>query len=248
MLELTKAMTSLVSFLCFEGEEAGMYEDDKLPTLDVSIWIENGKFWHQYYEKSMCPNKVLQKDTALSTESIRASLNQEVVRRLLLCSRDLDMNVKQTILSKFSQKLLNSGFSLQSSQIILVHGVTRYLELVRNSERPTSHKLYKPLYYDKNYMKLERKLQKYEAKSNWYKGSAKSNLWRSRIPANWKGGKPIQFKLPNMEYTSILQIPSSKDSKLMKEIARIEPRLAKTTGYHIKLVERSGKPLSNLFS
>ena len=97
-------------------------------------------------------------------------------------------------------------------------------------------------------MKLERKLQKYEAKSNWYKGSAKSNLWRSRIPANWKGGKPIQFKLPNMEYTSILQIPSSKDSRLMKEIARIEPRLAKTTGYHIKLVERSGKPLSNLFS
>ena len=34
----------------------------------------------------------------------------------------------------------------------------------------------------------------------------------------------------------------------MKEIARIEPRLAKTTGYHVKLVERLGRPLPILFS
>ena len=51
-----------------------------------------------------------------------------------------------------------------------------------------------------------------------------------------------------MEYTSILQIPSFKDSKLMKEIARIKTKLAKTTGYHVKLVERLGRPLPILFS
>ena len=38
MVEITKAMSSLVSFLCFEGEESGMYPDQKLPTFDTAIW------------------------------------------------------------------------------------------------------------------------------------------------------------------------------------------------------------------
>ena len=93
MVEITKAMSSLVSFLCFEGEESGMYPDQKLPTLDTAIWYEEGRFRHQFFEKKMCPNRVLQKDTALSPYSVRASLNQEVVRRLLLCSRDSDLYI-----------------------------------------------------------------------------------------------------------------------------------------------------------
>ena len=65
---------------------------------------------------------------------------------------------------------------------------------------------------------------------------------------NWKGNAPVQVKMPGMPFTSVLQVQSSKGSKLLREIAKIEPRLAKSTGYHVKLVERSGKPLSNMFS
>ena len=68
------------------------------------------------------------------------------------------------------------------------------------------------------------------------------------LPDGWKGSKPVQFKLPDMPYTTILQVPSSKDSRLLKAIAKIEPRLAKTTNYHAKLVEKSGKSLSKCFS
>ena len=210
MRELTKAMSSLVSFLQFEGEESGMYTDCKLPTLDTSIWFENNRFKYEFYEKPTCPNKVLQKDTALSEDSVRASLNQEVVRRLLLCSEDLPIERKQEILSKFAQKLLNSGFSLTSSQIILVHGVTRFLEIVENSKRPTDHPLFKPLHVDKNYRRLERKLDKYSANQDWYKGGKPLNVWRNKLPFEWRGSKPVQFKLPNMDFTSLLQVPSSK--------------------------------------
>ena len=84
-------------------------------------------------------------------------------------------------MSKFLQKLVNSGFSLHSSQLIVVHGVTRYLEMVRDASRNSTDPKYKPLYWDKEYKKVERKLSKFGGKSNWYKGekSNRSNWWES---------------------------------------------------------------------
>ena len=89
--------------------------------------VEWLKLMHKFFEKKTCPKKVLQCDTALSDSCIRASLNQEVVRRLVLCSHYLLLVQKQELLSKCAQKLVNSGFSLISSQIILIHGVTKFL-------------------------------------------------------------------------------------------------------------------------
>ena len=34
----------------------------------------------------------------------------------------------------------------------------------------------------------------------------------------------------------------------MNEIVKLEPRLAKNSGYFVKIVEKSGKPLSKCFS
>ena len=116
-----------------------MFSDKRLPTLDTSIWVNNnGTISHSFFEKPMCPNKVLQQDTALAESSIRASLTQEVVRRLKNCSFDLPNSEKQGILSLFAQKMINSGHSVFSTQYILVHGVVKYCELVRRSNLPQS--------------------------------------------------------------------------------------------------------------
>ena len=99
--ELIKAMSHLVNFLEFEGEESGMFQDSKLPTLDTNIWWDGKSIKYEFYEKKMCPNVVLQKNTALAPNSVRASLTQEVVRRLTNTSLNLPLSVKQDILSKF---------------------------------------------------------------------------------------------------------------------------------------------------
>ena len=106
----------------------------------------------------MCPNLVLQKDTALSPTNVRASLTQETVRRLLNCSVTLPVEDKQVILSKFARKLLNSGHSIASSRYILVHGVMKYFEMLRKSSLPEKHSDYKPLHFDKFYKRDERKI------------------------------------------------------------------------------------------
>ena len=76
--QISRAMCSLVDFLVFTGEDETMFENGRLPTLDVELWIDegSGKVLHSFYEKPTCPNKVVQKDTALAPSSIRATLTQ----------------------------------------------------------------------------------------------------------------------------------------------------------------------------
>ena len=142
-----------------------MFPNDRLPTLDTEIWLEGGYVRYAFYEKPQCPNKVLQRETALADSMIFASLNQEVVRRMLNCCDTTPLIERQHILSRFGQKLLNSGFSLSSAQVILVHGLTRYFELVRLSELNPNHKNFRPLHQDKSYNMLKRRLRKYTLKS-----------------------------------------------------------------------------------
>ena len=126
-----------------------MFCNNRLPTLDTEIWVENSTIRYAFYEKPQCPNRVLQKDAALADSSVFASLNQEVVRRMTLCCPETPVDDRQQILSNFGQKLINSVFSTSSAQIILVHGMTRYLELVRRSNLSLKHKDSRPLYQDK---------------------------------------------------------------------------------------------------
>ena len=133
MSEITKAMLSLISVIQFEGEEPGMF-GGKLQTLDTNIWWDGEKLMYEFFEKPTVANRVLQKDTALAESSVRSSLTQEVVRRLLNCSKYLSVVRKQEFPSNFAQKLINSGFSVTSAQLINVHGTARYVELVRNSK------------------------------------------------------------------------------------------------------------------
>ena len=99
--------------------------------------------------------------------------------------------------------------------------------------------------------RLERKLAKYEEKTGWYstdKNAPNKFFWRSNIHGEWKGSEPEKSCVPDMPYTSVLQVPRTRGGRLLREIARLEPRLAKATGYHVKLLEKSGRPLSKFFN
>ena len=116
--------------------------------------------------------------------------------------------------------------------------------MVKNSKLPETHPKFKPIHFDRNFKLLERKLQKYLAKSCWYEqDNTKKCSWRSKLPEEWKGAKPIQQRMPGMTFSSLLQVQNSKNGRLIKSIAKIEPRLSKSTGYNVKIIKKGG----NLF-
>ena len=46
--EVAKAMSSLVKDLGFEPEEASLFPDGNLPTLDTSVWWDGSRFLHMF--------------------------------------------------------------------------------------------------------------------------------------------------------------------------------------------------------
>ena len=76
-------------------------------------------------------------------------------------------------------------------------------------------------------------------------GTVKS--WRDRLQGKWKTKSFNQRRVCGMDYSTIVQVPSTKNGRLMKELVKIEPQLARITGYNVKVVEKSGIQLSRLF-
>ena len=124
------------------------------------------------------------------------------------------------------------------------------MKLLRRSKLPTDNTEFKPLHCDRNYDLFNRKLKKLVAKTTWYDDVIEKNSpsWRSTLPKKWLGDKPVQVKVHGLKYSTLLQVPNSKGGRLIKSLARAEHRLATNTRYQVKLIEKSGKPLSKSFN
>ena len=67
---ILNSMNETLSFLKFTKEVPEDFEDKKLPTLDLRIWLSDGRLWYQFFDKSMSNNILIQEKSALS-ESVK---------------------------------------------------------------------------------------------------------------------------------------------------------------------------------
>ena len=84
---ILQLMNQIMPSLKFTMEIGEDFVDLKLPTLDVRIWVREGRIEFDFFEKTMGINTVLHTKTAQSDSTKFASLSHEVVWRLLHTSR-----------------------------------------------------------------------------------------------------------------------------------------------------------------
>ena len=78
-----EAMNKVNPDLTFTAEVASDFADNRLPTIDFTLWMkENGKISHTYYEKEMKTQKVIEKNSAMSKKQQYCILANETTRRL----------------------------------------------------------------------------------------------------------------------------------------------------------------------
>ena len=131
----------------------------------------------------------------------------------------------------------------------IVQGVTKYLDNVRLSELERNHKHFRPLYLSKEYNQGERQISKYMGKMTWFDNKEEDGReWRSLLKGKWVGAKLLQRKVKGMNYTTVIKVPTSEDSKLLVGLAKREPKIARMVGYNVKLTEKSGIQLARLFN
>ena len=140
-------MNSICSFLKLTMESVLDFEG-VLPTLDLVIWVgDDNKVLYRHYQKPMASNMVLQRGSAMPENMKVASLNQEVLRRMMNTSEELDMSVRTEVVDEYAQKLFNSGFKLDQTRNIIVGGLTGYerkLSLSKDSNNPKWKPLHQP--------------------------------------------------------------------------------------------------------
>ena len=78
------------------------------------------------------------------------------------------MEERHEILSKFASTLVNSGHSVNSSRILIVQDVTKYIDNLRLSSLPETHKHYRPMYLSNVYKQSESQINEYLDKMNWF--------------------------------------------------------------------------------
>ena len=84
---------------------------------------ENNTILFRFYEKPTNLNRTLDKRTALGENQKVTILTQEVIRRLGNTTEGLDVGEYTTILDRFSQKLFNSGYSVDQIRRMVVAGI-----------------------------------------------------------------------------------------------------------------------------
>ena len=90
----------------------------------------------------------------------RATLNQEVIRRMV---------VDETRIDKYAQKLINSEYMIDQTRQALIGGLKGYERLLSLS-KDTKNPRWKPLHMGANWNSRNRRIAKQRSKTNWYKG------------------------------------------------------------------------------
>ena len=159
------------------------YPDGKVPMLDVKMWIEEKEgrqqIVYEHYEKEMATKSVIHAASAIPKKTKRTVLTQEMLRRILHCSRHLEWEVVRKHLDNFMMKMQYSGYDQTFRYEVAKSAINAFENLMEKEELRI-----RPIHRPKNWNRAERIRQKEEKKRTWYKrGGFDSVLFVPATPA-----------------------------------------------------------------
>ena len=163
-------MVGVVKCLKFTTEISSDFEDNCLPTLDLSLWVKDGKIAYKFFEKPTAASVTVQLNSAMEENCKMKSLSNDVMRGLLNTGRDLPTAQKTRVVDHFSQKLLNSGYRLGQVRKIVLAGIRGYEKKVKICDLAR-----KPLYRTAKDSAVARGRKRILGKSEWFRKRKKQS-------------------------------------------------------------------------
>ena len=142
-----QSLNLIYPFLNFTIESEEDFEDRRLPTLDFKPWVrEDNLVLYTFFEKPTSSNQMLHRHTALSENTKMATLNAEVVRRMLNVSEELLIMERVEVLEWVAQKLTNSRYNLGKIRKGVIGALTGFERRLVASKLKKGEKGYEPLH------------------------------------------------------------------------------------------------------
>ena len=243
----------------FTAETASDFKDMRLPTLDFSLWLENGKVNHSYFQKPMKTQFVLMRESAMSQQQKIQILANDIVRRLSnvnvgeVPKEDISMIMEIAI-----RELKTSGHKRKEVSEIVCSGMTGWMrklkrrreegEMYRPAYKTLAGRCKKKLLENTNWYKVRRKRDRDE-----FEEIEKGEDSEGEKGGDWKrrkknGDKGVEKKVRKIEpkAKAVFFIPYTHNSLLAKQLRESEAKLYELTGYKLKIVERAGVKLEDL--
>lgn len=151
----------------FTMDSPSMNSDNKLPVLDLKMWLErsesgNVKIRHTFFEKTMTSPYVIHKLSAMAWGVKRATIVNEVKRRMYNMDGGHSWAERVEVLNRFCVKLLTSGYSNMDIYSLIKSGVGAWEKMIERNKEGIC-----PLYRSREYKESMRWRNKIMKKSNW---------------------------------------------------------------------------------
>ena len=160
-------------------------------------------------------------ESAINAKSKRTILTQECLRRIRNTKVELGNGVRNDHLNIFMIKMKNSGYSKNYRIQILDSAIKAFKKMLEEDKNGT-----KPLYRNRQWNRDERQQSKENKRNNWYQDS----------------------KNTETNYKSVLFVPPTPGSELLKELRNREEELNKNKKERIKIVEKGGEKIEKILT
>ena len=243
---LAGTMTGVEQFLEFTFETC---EDEGfggwLPTLDSKLRVEeNNQVSYQYYEKETCSKSTVQAKTAMNENTKMQILANDTIRRLMTTKEDLGAESKGAVIDQYARKLLHSRYSREQTRKILKNGIKGYIGRNRNRRRAG-----KGLRSTAEESRRTRYVGKLLDKTGWYrKRNRKEAVDKRNSSSGNNAAEGSRNKAEDEpEYKTVLFVEYTREGELAKRLRELTLRLSSVLGFKVKVVERTGTTLKNMF-
>ena len=165
MCEMKKMANTICPIIQMEEDYPSRNEDDKLPILDLKVWVSDDKtIMYEFYRKNMASKLLMMERSAMPRNMKRSVLTQEGIRIMRNCSEDLPWGRVEEHLTDFALRMKLSGYNAKYRHNIIKSSITgwkRQQEQDRNGTRP--------MYREKSWQKLKRRKEKEIKEAHWFK-------------------------------------------------------------------------------
>ena len=163
---LVDIANSIVECIKMEADWPSKNEDKRLPILDMKVWTdEEGTALYSHYEKPVTRKTVLHSRSAHPASCKRSVHTQEVLRRVLNCSRRLDWNEEAApTVTEYMRRMRDAGYTERYRKDVLKQALSIYDKKLADEREET-----RPVYRPKGYKREERWKQKELKRFNWAK-------------------------------------------------------------------------------
>ena len=252
-IECRKAMNSINPDIQFTTEVAEDYPEQRLPTLDTYIWVDEfGIVRHSYFQKGMKSPLLLMQESAMSDNQKFAILSNELIRRVEKVGEGVPQDEKLEITERFIQEMINSGYARKNIRETVISGLkgfnTRFKNRMakhgtyyRSAKQTLSGRNWKKLTQNTTWFKERDEEDNDEERAAGGRGGFEMRLHGGRITKN---GKKEEKRAKSKAAKAVIFVQYTKGNTLAKRMREV--KLEEMTGYKMKIVERGGSKLEDI--